>query len=83
MDITIEFEDEVIEILVQSIKEGESEQSRELLMDLAAQLARSAIEQYFITIEKEIENNDEVSIGVGAKMFLTKMIQSLSTTTVH
>lgn len=83
MELTLEFEEEVLNTLVHMIEQNELAEAEGAVQTVASQLLEVLVRKYFQKIQQELSEGEEISLGLAAEIDFTSFIQRKLTDTVH
>lgn len=83
MELTIEFEERIVDALAELVQSGKGDNVKERLQQLASALAEASIDAYIQNMDKELEEGIEPSLGIAGSLKLSDMLNHPEFNTLH
>lgn len=83
MEITIEFEEKIVDALAELVQAGQKDNVNERLQQLVAALAEATIDAYMQNMHKELEEGVDPSVGIAGSLKLSTMLDNYELNTLH
>lgn len=79
MEITIQFEEEIAQI----IADNNDETTREVITNLVYNMSLATIKEYFEQLKTETDKGEDPPLGMAVTLSISEMMKNLNTTTLH